>query len=484
MIADEELFFARRLGYGLRQGETVGPDVRAWAVGQIKDIPPLDFYGPDGRNLRDHFPDFAEPTLTFREACRLWGVAENKENELFQKVDKMPEDEWRHEMEQEVWLPRSDYPYWRDCLVRSLTAVHGPSPVFERFWTFWVNHFTVSATAFTKLFYGPHTRAIRDRMTGNVEDMLRGAVLNPAMLFYLDNFLSSGPHSEIALHTSETINENLARELLELHTMSPEAGYTQDDVIQTAYALTGWGFFGGAHDQPEIPGNPYGTYFEVKRHEPGKRTIMGKTYSDRNRGMNQAGELIRDLAMDERTARFVSWKLIRHFLADEPPEDSVNKVRDAWMDSGGDLVTIHTAVIDEVLAHAPDHPKFTTPENWLYQVHRTTGVKVPESRPWAGSYWINALCDELGQSYNECAQPNGWSDLKADWTSKELLERRVRYAFKIGSQMFDESRQAFILETAGRLSGPDSDLVKAMKAADNRTDATVILLASPDFMRI
>jgi uncharacterized protein (DUF1800 family) len=488
MIHDEELFFARRLGYGLKQGETISGGVRDWAIKQISEVPPLDFYGPDGTNIRDHFPDYAEPVADFSNATRLWGEYANKETDLQKQVGKMEAGVWEKKIDAEIYRPRTDYPVWRDCLVRSLTAVNGPSPVFERFWSFWVNHFAVNANSFTKLFYAPHTRAIRARMTGKFADMLHDAILNPAMLYYLDNWLSTGPHSPTGLDGKETINENLARELLELHTMSPAAGYTQDDVIQTAFALSGWSFYGGERNQRDIPkSSPYGTYFNPHRHEPGTRKILGKTYDKGGKnGSGQAPALILDLATRPETAQFLSKKLVRHFIADDPPDDSAANIANAWIDSGGDMVTIHTAVIDEVIKKAPDNSKFLNPETWLYQAHRTTGVGVPETAIWDygddSKYWVNAVVEELGQPYGEPLQPNGWSDLQADWISNVLMERRVRYAFQLGKQVKDPAVVDFLRDFATRLSGANSALDVAMKDSQ-RIEAVVVLLSSPEFLR-
>ena len=155
VAVDEELFFARRLGYGLGRGEGISSGVRDWAVSQVSKVVPLDFYGLDGRNIRSQFPDFAEPTADFPTAAKLWGQFNNREEELQAKIAKMNPADFQNAMEKEVYLPRSDYPYWRDALVQSLTATGGPSPVFERFWQFWVNHFSVNASDFVRLFYGP-----------------------------------------------------------------------------------------------------------------------------------------------------------------------------------------------------------------------------------------------------------------------------------------------------------------------------------------
>lgn len=483
-MVDEELFFARRLGYGLKHGESIGSNVRDWAIGQITNIPELSFYGEDGTNIQKLLPTYAKPIIDYGEATHMMGVYWDKERILLQSQAKADREEWIRQMDYEMHRPRAVYPQWREALARSLTAVNGPSPVFERFWAFWVNHFAVNAEDVTKLLYGPHTRTIRSHMTGKFQDMLQDAILQPAMVYYLDNFLSAGPNSSLG-RSGDTINENLARELLELHTMSPAGGYTQDDVLETAYALSGWGFYSGKSDEEPKKNKktPFGRMFDLRRHEPGTRRILGKTYGKANKGKDQAPELMADLAVHPATAHFLAFKLARHFIADEPPEDSVTRIQEAWLGSGGDLVTVHTAVIDEVLTKALGTVKFSTPIQWLHHLHRTSGIPVPRASPYQGDYWISVLLEELGQGFDIPLQPNGYSDLEADWISKQLLERRVRYAgvtaFKAKPAMHE-----YLMDYAVRLTGEKSELVVAMQGSGVPMAATTILLSSPQFMRI
>ena len=275
MAVDEELFFARRLGYGLKQGETIDGDVRDWAIKQISTVPPLDFYGPDGQSIRSTLPDLAETVPDYGEATRLVGMYFNKEHDLEEKGASG--DQEYHEVD----LPMKWYPEWREALLRSLTAVNGPSPVFERFWAFWVNHFTIKAEQMSTLWYGPHTRLIRSHMTGKFSDMLRDAVLQPAMVFYLDNFVSIGPHSIAArAGVPATVNENLARGLLELHTdRVPEAGYTQQDVVQDlSRALSGWQFLAAKFDDGSLLKKPppFGAFFFVEQRRARKSNRAGQ----------------------------------------------------------------------------------------------------------------------------------------------------------------------------------------------------------------
>lgn len=487
MAVDSNLFFARRLGFGLKPGQTLPTAPREWAIAQIKKIPPLDFYGKDGKSLLATLPPEAKPLTDFEQACRQWEIAMNIEDKAFDEARSMSGKEADNYVFEKSIYPYQNIPRWRGCLEKTLTAVNGPSPVFERFWMFWLNHFTVSTTeAFIKLFYGAHSRNVRNRMTGRFEDMLIDAILNPAMIVYLDNNLSTGPNSYAAKHSDETesLNENLAREVLELHTMSPAGGYTQQDVIEAALVLTGWQFYGGprTHDWAK-KSTPYGTFFNEGAHEPGSRTVLGKTYKEKNKGKNQAPDMLRDLAAHPATAKHISWKLTRHFIADVPPPDSVERIRTAWTSSKGDLVAIHTAVIDEVLAKAPSNPKFTTPENWLLQSFVATGVQPPLGKPDWGHEEIHWTFKELGQSYDQCPQPNGWSDLKQDWISKEMLDRRIRYAYHLGLQI-KGGDVAALKDYSERLAGKGSDLATKVAQAESAPLAASYLLTSPHFLKI
>lgn len=486
---DALLFAQRRLGYGPRLGEHLAEDPRDWALAQLATIPDLDFYAPDGSVARDAYPAEAEPHRDFAEACRAWEIYRQTVEKHQKRAGAMSNSAFEQMMHEEVWMPYVHIPRWRDCLVTTLTAVNGPSPVFERFWSFWVNHFAVGTTeAEIKLFYGPHTRNIRARMTGSFLDMLRDAVLNPAMLVYLDNWLSTGPNSSQGKRHDGNLNENLARELFELHTMGPEAGYTQADVEQCALVLTGWQFYAGLATHPKrLNGDPYGTYFQTTRHEPGTLTVMGKSYSggSRQKEMDEVADMLADFAALPQTAYWVAGKLARHFIADEPPKESVEAIASAFMSSDGHLPTVHAAVVDEVLRVGPRYKKFTTPQNWYIQALRITGDSPPSGKPFPGTgrYWIDGLYKELGQAWDECPQPNGWSDLSADWISKELLDRRIRVAHAFDWSKVGQEIAAFEDFAIG-LAGSDSDLVRLISEQRWPTDKGPLLLVSPQFLRV
>ena len=228
----------------------------------------------------------------------------------------------------------------------------------ERLVHFWTNHFAVSADKPQVLALAGtlENEAIRPHVAGRFADMLTAVESHPAMILYLDNQASIGPGSQLAQRRSRRssagdrklgINENLAREILELHTLGVDGGYTQQDVTTFARALTGWSI--GTDRFPG--GGELGKFaFHDAAHEPGAKTIMGTRYGQS--GVAQPRAVLTDLAKHPATARHVATKLARHFIADEPPPDAVERIAKAFRDSDGDLPTVHRAVLD-------------TPEAWV-----------------------------------------------------------------------------------------------------------------------
>ncbi|HVY20989.1 MAG TPA: DUF1800 family protein [Bauldia sp.] len=465
MAVDEKLFVARRLGFGLKAGEDLPGAPRDWALDQLRSVPPLDFFGADGATL--HLPRDAQPIDNFADACSQWNDMRQKDDEQTKKFNDT--------IQMVMWMNYEALPRWRQTLALSLTAVNGQSPVFERFWHFWVNHFTVSTAENNgKVLQDAYMRLIRARMTGSFADLTFDVITSPAMLLYLDNAASVGPKSREGRNSGETLNENLGRELLELHTVSPAAGYTQDDVVQAALALTGWSFVPWYRDSKK-----FGTIFNTNRHEPGVRKIMGKDYKPKDGGANQLRDLVNDLAAHPSTIAHLSMKLAQAFISDTPPQDSVDRIAKVFADSNGDLVAIHTAVIEEVLTLGPSTRKLATPMTWLLQCYKVTGTPIDPAQPPGHS--IDLIMKELGRPLDESPQPNGWSELAADWLSKALLDRRVRTAYLIGTATQDLLPDA-LGSYADRLMGVDSAAALSVKRAESMPLAIATLLTSPQFL--
>lgn len=245
----------------------------------------------------------------------------------------------------------------------------------------------------------------------------------------------------------------------------------------------GWQFYGGNFGKPPTIGAKYGPVFFPERHEPGARTILGKTYKQVGDGSGQLRALIKDLAAHPATAQHLSFKLARAFVADDPPKESVDRIAATFTASNGNLVAIHSAVVDEVLALGTQHPKLSTPVVWLLQAYKATGGKVPFAEPRGDVESIHFIYQEMGQSYDQCPQPNGWSELKQDWLSKEMLDRRVRQAYRIALSASGLT-PAGLGDYAERLAGAGSELALDVKRAESASLAITVLLASPQFLWI
>src|SRR5262247_651360 len=217
----------------------------------------------------------------------------------------------------------------------------------ERLVWFWSNHFCVSTSRVLNQAGGYEREAIRPHILGRFADMLLAAERHPAMLVYLDNTMSIGPQSVAGINRTRGLNENLAREILELHTLGVRTVYSQDDVTSFAKVLTGWTLLQQVSDP--VHG---GEFIFIKRmHEPGPQTVIGKTYDDT--GVEQGRAVLRDLARHPATAAHVAEKLARHFVADEPPRELVDRLAQRFRDSDGDLKEVAKALVTAPEAWSP-----------------------------------------------------------------------------------------------------------------------------------
>ena len=302
------------------------------------------------------------------------------------------------------------------------------TPFVERLVAFWSNHLCVSTTKpQVRGFAGHYERAVvRPHVLGRFEDMVVASAKHPAMLFYLDNLQSIGPGSLVGRRTARRgnargLNENYARELLELHTLGVDGGYDQDDVEQLARIFTGWSVAGvgpGAAADVEV-----GFEFRAPVHEPGAKSVLGKRY--REAGVKEGESVIRDLCRHPSTARFVATKLVRHFVADAPPERAVASIERAWRDSDGDLSAVSEALIDLDEAWDPDTQKLRTPQDWLVAVLRA--VRVEEATPQ-----LAQALRQLRHTVWAPPSPKGYGDLRTDWDDPDSLMNRAELARRLG----------------------------------------------------
>jgi uncharacterized protein (DUF1800 family) len=345
--------------------------------------------------------------------------------------------------------------------------INTPTPVVERWVQFWANHFCVAATKGTTLaLVWPHEyEAIRPNAFGQYKDLLRAAILHPAMLLYLDNAQSIGPQSRVGTRREKGLNENLARELLELHTLGVNAGYSQSDVTQTALLLTGWTVgqqTGGKSD------------FVAAMHQPGTKVILGKTYQE---GPEALDYLLTDLARHPACSKFMATKLCRHFVTDDPPLPLIDAVARSFEKSDGDLVVTANTLLSHEIAWAPENPsKFKRPEDLIVSAHRM--LKLPMQAVEQNAASVIAM----GQAPGRAPSPQGWPDRTEEWLSPDSLMKRVQWAQRFGDN-FRESidprelmRQAFGKDLS-------TTTAHAIDSAESGAQALAMALASPEFLR-
>src|SRR5579871_2562192 len=369
-----------------------------------------------------------------------------------------------------------------EFLGRATLAATTSAAFRERWALFWFNHFTVGQKNLqTALLAGPFEReAIRPHVFGRFEDMLVASTSHPGMLIYLDQAQSIGPNSQLAglakmglpaLRTLGGLNENLAREIMELHTLGVGSGYTQADVTEFARALTGWSIVGLKEQRL---GEAAGEFtFRPAAHEPGVRRILGKAYPEG--GMQQARAILHDLAAHPATGHHIAVKLARHFVADDPPPALVARLERSFNESGGQLDRVATALVEAPEAWTPAQRKFKTPYEFVISSYRAAGV-VPGAE-------IVPILNQLGQRPFSAPSPKGWSEDAADWASADGVIKRIGWAETFAAKAAPQAANPIEIaqSTLGPQLGPAT--ATAISRAESRSEAFSILLMSPEFQR-
>ena len=480
MIADARTI--RKLGLGPRPEDPLGLELESW-IDQQLDLPPVRRGIPRAKSRSpeiENWPDSLVYTLEERV---------QRSVELRRQLDrlgrlKLPDRE-RGDREREIWGKYEVHPV--DYHRFAHTHVYADDHVNVRFATFWLNHFTVgfSATPMRQLIMNYFDEAIVGNLGNSFSDLLFSTISHPAMLTYLDNIHSVGDNSQDGRYCRRSgkchagLNDNLARELLELHTVSPARGYTEDDIRDTARILAGWGY---QFEKPRPKGvSTLRQPFVSSRAEPGRKTVLGKSFGP---GPGALRQLTDFLAADPSAVRHLSEKLALHFVGDDYSEANVAAVSNAWKNSNGSLRDIHRAVLIE--AANSESRKFLTPSLWLYQLLRMSGAHLfhgfeeiwdePEDvrrEPWM-------IYGELGDDFWSRRQPDGFSDRKADWVSNEHLDRRYRFSDLIFSRCNPQFNAEQMIEKY-RFSSSTADLVEQVSSP---RDKFILFTCSPEFMEV
>ena len=365
---------------------------------------------------------------------------------------------------------------------RIAAAIASPTPFPERLTHFWANHFAVSADKLATIGLAGtlEFEAIRPHLFGTFADLLLAVEHHPAMLLYLDQAQSIGSDSPIgrraALRPNAKrkvgLNENLAREIMELHTLGVGSGYTQADVQELARALTGWSV-GGFVRRPIGVEAPDGAFvYQADWHEPGSRTLLGVHYPDK--GYYTAEAMLRALAVHPATAHHIAFQLVRHFVADEPPPALVERMAAVHVATGGSLVAVYRALLDAPEAWATPLAKFKTPWDWTVSSLRAVGARTADAKS------VGALT-ALGQPIWRPGSPAGWDDVAASWAAPDALLRRVEVAQRIAA-----AAPALDARSLGPRLMPGTwspGTAAAVAKADSPAQGLAMLLVAPEFLR-
>jgi uncharacterized protein (DUF1800 family) len=353
-----------------------------------------------------------------------------------------------------------------EAQVRIEAALSSQIGFVERLVWFWSNHFSVSNDRFLSVAGSYEREAIRPHVLGRFVDLLNAVETHPAMLYYLDNAFSIGPHSVAGINRNRGINENLAREALELHTLGVRSGYSQTDVTSFANVLTGWTFIGTG-----VPVHGGEFVFFERYHEPGEQVVLGVRYPDT--GFAQGRAVLADLAAHPATARHIARKLAVHFVADEPPQSLVDKLTERFVVSDGDLKEVAKALIGADESWAPQRTKLKRPFDWHIGALRLAGGRGIVAR-FMGAQAL------LGEPMWRPPGPNGFPEHESAWI--DGLPQRADIANSFAGRVAERlDPVALIDEGLGPLASADTR--DAVARAGNRTQALTLLLMAPEFLR-
>ncbi len=397
-----------------------------------------------------------------REAAQA-AAAENPGAGNAMAAEDKPADAAQPAQPDQMTPPRKNF--LAEAGARILAAVNADIGFVERLVWFWSNHFCVSGSYMAGAY---EREAIRPHVLGRFADMLQAAEGHPAMLDYLDNAGSIGPNSDEGIVRNRGLNENLAREILELHTLGVRAGYTQADVTTFAKVITGWTML-PTRDNPDHGGE---FVFNPRMHEPGEQTLIGKTYP--GGGVQQGRSVLADLARHPATARHIATKLARHFIADEPPPALIDRLTFRFFESEGDLKEVAKALVTAPEAWAAEQAKIKRPSEWVVATRRAAGRRNPNTQGMVGQQRL------LGEQLWQPSAPTGYSDDNATWLSglKLRLQSANTFAQAVAA---DVDPRELVDVTLGPLATAETR--QAVARAESKVQALTLLIVAPEFQR-
>jgi len=500
-MADKSIAL-NRFGLGARPGDDPGADPRGWLDQQLARYvaaPPPLAGQPGSAALVAQFVDYRERIAQLRKAAtpaRLAATAlpampARPAGAMAPMVAQPPVVQIGDdpaEVLRKQFGQQSRELYNGAVTARALAALQSPAPFAERLVHFWANHFAVSGDKMevTNLAGAFEFEAIRPQVMGSFRDMLFAVERHPAMLLFLDQAVSVGPNSPLAVRAGNRpnvrrglgLNENLAREIMELHTLGVRAGYSQDDVTEFARALTGWtvaGFGRGPVAKlTAATGRPGDFVFADPMHEPGTRAILGKQWDAV--GEAQAAAVLDHLATHPATAKHIATKLARHFAGDDPPPKLVARLEEKFVKTGGDLPSLYRTLIASPECWAPGTVKFKSPWEWSVSAMRAVGTQQLQPNAMPG------LMYQLGQPVWKPGSPAGWDDIAGAWAGPDAVLRRVEAAERMAQRTRD------LIDPRARAAEmfPDAlspATVQAIARAESNSQGVALMLVAPEFLR-
>ncbi|MGX1165816.1 uncharacterized protein (DUF1800 family) [Bradyrhizobium sp. USDA 372] len=358
--------------------------------------------------------------------------------------------------------------YLQEAKLRTEAALAAEIGFAERLVWFWSNHFCVSANKIQSMSGAYEREAVRANALGRFVDLLLAVEGHPAMLFYLDNLESMGANSIAGINRSRGLNENIAREIMELHTLGVRTGYTQDDVISFANVMTGWTLVPPGAD-PQHGGE---FTFNPRLHEPGGQTVLGKRYEQEDAEQGRA--VLRDLAAHPATSTHVATRLARHFVADEPPPALVEQMAKTFRDTEGDLKQLAIAMVSSDEAWRGPPSKLKRPGEWVVGMVRATGITVVDPVLYTGGQQL------LGEPLWRPSSPKGYPDDEASWI--DGVGRRLDVANNFAERITGMADPQVIIEDVFA-SEIAPEVKQAVGRAESRQQALALLFMSADFQR-
>ena len=480
--------FFRKVAFGIGVDEKVSSDPLVWAQNQFDSVPNFIW-------------EKKLPTLD--EQRERYGHWVYQDREVLREKHK--NDRLAYEKEKDYLRKITGEKFFEslELSVRHTTALASDSPAFERMWHFWGNFFAISEKDFLASFStGVYQReVIRPNMVNTFEDLVYAVTTSWCMLHHLDNAENIGPNSKEGVWENSNnnkrkvgLNENHARELLELHTLSPEANYTQEDVVEMAKVMTGWRYL---WSEKKLEAGPI--KFQPEYHEQGPYKILGKVYDIKDfNTVNQGKELkvvIKDLANHPSTRKHVAKKLCQHFICDNPKDDMIANIVKAWEKNDGNLIEIHKATMETVFQYGLNHRKFSMPELWLLQNAKILdlkylfmyprGFEFKGSNPNRAQKYVKDILWEIGHPIYRAKQPNGFIDLEDEWLSPELIIRRLAAARRwddIANPNVDYNQDYFVNVIEKNFDHPEN-LLKLIRETNFSADRFAVFANSPEVMR-